>query len=576
MSVFDTSIGAEEFGYGLDVAGLDMASLNDALRAVITDALTDPVRMMTWSTQVALADQAAGMNMLRRLMSESVDAAVTPAAGDKRFIDAAWQKNPMLAGMLESYLVRARAALALVESSRLPDSTRHKARFALQMLTDAVAPSNLPWVNPTVVKEAVDTGGGSLMRGMKNYLEDVASNEGKPRQVDRSSFHLGKNIAATPGRIVFQNELIELIAYEPQTPLVHAIPLLCSPPWINKYYIMDLAPNRSFIEWAIRHGHQTFAISYRNPDASMAKLLMDDYLRLGLLAALEAIEEITGSPQTNIAALCLGGTMTLVLLAYLAALGQGERVAAATVTNTLVDFSEPGDLGVFTDEATIARLEAGMSKRGFLESDQMAGAFDWMRANDLVWSYVVNNWFMGKQPPAFDILSWNADSTRMPAAMHSQYLRTCYLNNAIVRPNAVTIAGAPIDLGAIRTPLYVLGAEGDHIAPWRSSYKTIQHVGSRDMRYTLSNAGHIAGIVNPANNPKAWHRTKDRALASESADAWFASSERVTGRWWEDWAPWAETHGGDLVPAYELPPGDPAPGRYVRDEADRPEATDGG
>ncbi|MFN2460179.1 MAG: PHA/PHB synthase family protein [Candidatus Velthaea sp.] len=562
----DAPMAAEEIGYGLDVAGLDMASLGDALRAVVAEALADPARMMTWATDVSSADQVIGANMLRRFMQETVEPFVSPAAGDKRFTDAAWTANPFLSSMLEGYLVRARAALALVEGSRLPDVTRRKAKFALTMLTDALAPSNVPWMNPTVVKEAFDTGGASLMRGMQNYLEDVRTNGGKPRQVSTGGFELGKNIAATPGRVVFRNELIELIAYEPQSATVHAVPLLCSPPWINKYYIMDLAPNRSFIEWAVRHGHQTFAISYRNPDASMADFGMDEYLRHGILAALSTVERITGSPQTNLAALCLGGTIALILLAYLAAKGESERIGAATLTNTLADFSAPGDFGVFTDEATIERLERGMNERGYLDANQMSGTFDWMRANDLIWSYVVNNWFMGRRPPAFDILSWNADSTRMPAKMHSQYLRACYLHNALLVPGSFRIDGTPIDLGAIRTPLYVLGAEADHIAPWRTSYTTVRVVGGDDVKYTLTNAGHIAGIVNPTNNPKAWHRTKERAVKTESPDEWFAASEHRSGSWWEDWAPWAAARAGEEVTPYDLPPGEAAPGRYVRNE----------
>lgn len=566
----ETNIAAEEFAYGLDLAGLDMASLVESLRAVVAEAMADPVRMTTWSADVILADQTIGLNMLRRFMNEPVRPVATPNPGDKRFVDSAWSKNPFLAGMLEGYLVRARSALALIDGSQLPLATRRKARFALTMLTDALAPSNVPWVNPGVVKEAIDTGGGSLMRGMQNYLEDVQNNDGKPRQVSAESFALGKNIAATPGRVVFRNELIELIAYEPQTAKVHAVPLLCSPPWINKYYIMDLAPQRSFVEWAIQHGHQTFAMSYRNPDLSMANFRIEDYLQRGLLRALETVEAITGTQTTNIAALCLGGTLTLILLAYLAATGQAGRVNSATLTNTLVDFSEPGEFGVFTDEATIARLEKGMNERGFLDSTQMAGTFDWMRANDLVWSYVINNWFMGRQPPAFDILSWNADSTRMPAAMHSQYLRTCYLHNSIVKPGAFVVGDIPIDLGTIRTPLYVLGAETDHIAPWRSSYATISYVGADDVKYTLSNAGHIAGIVNPSGNPKAWFRTKDRAERSEPADAWFASTERQAGSWWDDWAVWADAHAGEPAAPYPLPAGEAAPGRYVRNEEGPP------
>lgn len=566
----ESPIAAEEFAYGFDVAGLDMASLGESLRAVVAEAMADPARMSTWAADVMLADQTIGMNMLLRFMQEPVVPVATPATGDKRFGDAAWNKNPLLAGMLEGYLVRARAALKLVESTKLPEATRRKAKFALTMLTDAAAPSNIPWVNPSVVKEAYDTGGGSLMRGMQNYLEDKRSHGGKPRQVDSDSFVLGKNLAATPGRVVFRNELIELIAYEPQTPRVHAVPLLCSPPWINKYYIMDLAPQRSFIEWAVRRGHQTFVISYRNPDPSMANYRLDDYLQRSLLTALGTIETLTGSPTTNLFGLCLGGTMCVVLLGYLAAKGESARVNAVTLTNTLVDFRDPGDFAVFTDEATIEKLERGMRDRGFLDSSQMAGTFDWMRANDLVWSYVVNNWFMGKQPPAFDILSWNADSTRMPAAMHSQYLRSFYLKNQLVHPGEFVVADTPIDLRTVRTPLYVLGAEADHIAPWRSTYATVANIGSTEVKYTLTNSGHIAGIVNPVGNPKSWFRTKPNAVASETADQWFESAEKQAGSWWEDWAVWEAAHGGDMVVPYELPAGENGPGHYVRNEEGPP------
>ncbi len=559
------TIPPEDLRYGLDVTGLDPAGLGDALTSVMAEAAADPMRMMLWTSQMAIAQQTAGLNLMRRLAEGSSAAHASPASADKRFSDAGWKRNPFLLGMAETYLEQSRAAMALVESSRLPEATRRKARFAMQLLTDALAPSNVPWVNPVVVREAMETGGASLVRGMEQFTRDLRDNGGMPRQTDAGAFTVGVDIAATPGRVVFRNELIELIAYEPQTAKAHAIPLLCSPPWINKYYVMDLAPNRSFIEWAVRHGHATFAISYRNPDASMAAFGIDDYLRFGLLAALDAVERITGSKQTNLAALCLGGTLSLIVLAYLAARGEGERIASATLTNTMIDFREPGDLGVFADEATIARLEARMHERGFLEAHEMARTFDWLRSNDLIWSSVVNNWFLGKQPPAFDILAWNADSTRMPATMHSQYLRSCYLHNAIAQGN-FTVAGVPIDLGRIRTPLYVLAAENDHIAPWRSAYRTIELVGSSDLRFTLSSAGHIAGIVNPPGNAKSVHWTTERADPAHGADAWRANAERRPGTWWEDWAVWADAHAGPLVTPPDLPHGEAAPGHYVRNE----------
>jgi polyhydroxyalkanoate synthase len=561
MMTADLTMAPEDLQYGLDVTGLDPASLGDALRAVIADAMSDPTRMALWTANLALAQQQMGLNFLRRLGGEGVTA---PSNGDKRFADTAWKENPLLATAVEDYFNRAKAAMELVETSRLPEATKRKARFAMQLLCDALSPSNVPWMNPSVVKEAMNTGGASLLRGMQNFMQDVQENRGMPKQVDSSGHKLGVNLAATPGRVVFRNDLIELLAYEPQTARVHDVPLLCSPPWINKYYIMDLAPGRSFVEWAVRQGHQTFMISYRNPDATMRGLLMDDYLQEGLLAALDAVENITGTKKTNIAALCLGGTLALIFLAYLAAHGQAERINGATLTNALIDFEEPGDLGVFTDETTISRLEKRMNERGFLDSSEMSGTFDWMRSNDLIWSYVVNNWFMGKNPPAFDILTWNGDSTRMPAAMHSQYLRACYLHNLIVKPGAFVISETPIDVGKIQTPLYVLGAQADHIAPWRSTYRTINLVSSSDVKYTLTNSGHIAGIVNPPGNAKSFHWTKPQAQREQTPEEWLVSAQRVPDSWWNDWAAWAQEHAGEMRTPYDLPAGDPAPGSYVR------------
>ena len=561
------NIAPEELKYGIDITGLDPASLSDAVRAVVADVMMDPIRMSTWLTGFVLAEQNVGLNMLRRLGGESPNG--SPFPGDKRFAEPEWRENPMLAGLLEDYKARTDAAMSLIDSARLPEATRRKARFAMQLMNDAYAPSNIPWLNPGVVKEATETQGQSLVRGMQTFLDDLANNNGYPRQVDRSGFELGRNLAATPGRVVMRNELIELIAYDPQTPKVHEVPLLCSPPWINKYYIMDLAPGRSFVEWAVKHGHQTFMISYRNPDVNLSHLTMDDYLRDGVLAALDAVQEITGAPKVNVAALCLGGTLAMIVLAYLAAHDQGDRVVSTTLTNTLVDFGSPGDLGIFTDEDTIARLEKKMHERGYLESAEMARTFDWMRSSDLIWSYVINNWFKGKKPPAFDILSWNNDSTRMPVAMHSQYLRACYLHNSIVKPNAFVIGDTPIDLGKITTPLYVLGAENDHIAPWRATYQTTQYV-SGPSKYVLTNSGHIAGIVNPPGGKKTCHYTKPQALRGESADAWLETADRHNGSWWEDWAPWAEGHGGTMREPYALPDGERAPGLYVLNEEGPP------
>jgi len=563
------SVPLEEFSYGLDMSGADPAALNDALRAVTIDVMSDPLRMGMLMNGLMLAEQGVAMNTLRRMQGENPPP-IASAAGDKRFSDPAWTSNPFLISMVEEYLVRRQHAQQLVESSRLPEATKRKARFAMNMLMDSLSPSNLPWLNPAVIKEAIDTGGTSLANGMAQFLDDVQNNGGYPRQVDTSSFVLGENMAATKGEIVFRNELIELIAYYPQTETVYERPMLMMPPWINKYYIMDLAPGRSFVEWAVQHGHQTFMISYRNPDESMRDYTMDTYLERGPLAALDAVQRLTGAPQVDLAALCLGGTMAVLLLAYLAAKGDAERISSLTVTNTIVDFTSPGDLAVFTDEAAIAKLEKKMNERGYLESSEMAGTFNWMRANDLIWSYVVSNWYMGKKPPAFDILAWNGDSTRMPAAMHSQYLRACYLHNLLVVPNAFVLNGVPIDLGKIETPMYVLGAESDHIAPWRTTYMTSQYVGG-DVKYTRTNSGHVAGICNPPGNKKACYWTTDHTEPGESPDRWLERSTKHQGSWWEDWAAWADAHGGAQRAPYTLPHSDePAPGRYVRNESAQP------
>jgi polyhydroxyalkanoate synthase subunit PhaC len=563
------SVPLEEFSYGLDLSGADPASLNDALRAVALDVMSDPVRMGTLVSSMMLAQQSVALNAMRRLQGENPPP-LAEIAADKRFSDPAWTGNPFLLSMVEEYLLRRQYAQQMVESSRLPDATKRKARFAMNMMMDALAPSNLPWLNPSVVKEAMNTGGESLVKGLTEMLDDIQNNGGYPKQVDSSSFTLGENLAATPGEVVFRNELFELIAYTPQTETVYERPLLMSPPWINKFYIMDLAPGRSFVEWAVSRGHQVFMMSYRNPDASMRDYTMDTYFTQGLLTALDVVQKLTGAPQVNLASLCLGGTMSTLLLAYLAAKEEEHRIGAVTLTNTIVDFAEPGDLGVFTDETTISRLEKQMQETGYLESSEMAHTFDWMRANDLIWSYVVSNWYMGKKPPAFDILTWNADSTRMPAAMHSQYLRACYLYNLLVVPNAFVLDGVQIDLGEITTPMYILGAEADHIAPWRTSFATSQFVGG-SVKYTRTNSGHIAGICNPPGNPKSCFWTNDQVEPGETPDTWLARAKKHQGSWWEDWAGWADAHGGTRRAPFSLPTSnEPAPGRYVRNETAEP------
>ncbi len=349
--------------------------------------------------------------------------------------------------------------------------TAQKAAMALSLLTDTLSPTNFLPTNPAALQRAFDTAGGSLVKGARNFVDDVRNNGGKPRQVDSSGFEVGVNMACTPSKVVYRNDLMELLQYEPQTEQVHATPLLCSPPWINKYYVMDLAPDRSFIEWAVKQGRTVFAISYKNPSAEMSGTTMDDYLLHGPQTALDVIEEITGAETIDIVGLCLGGAMTAITAAYLTQQGD-SRVGTLTLLNTMLDYAEPGALSMFTDERTVEKLEKKMLKAGTLEGETMAGTFDILRANDLIFNYVVSNWLMGQDPPAFDILAWNADSTRMPAAMHAFYLRNFYVENNIPA-GKLELGGAAIDLSVIKNPTYIVSAINDHIVPWQSAYKTV-------------------------------------------------------------------------------------------------------
>jgi polyhydroxyalkanoate synthase len=460
---------------------------------------------------------------------------------DRRFADPAWTDNPAFFSIRQAYLAVRRLSQDLVDSADLDQATAAKARMAVDLLLDAAAPTNFLPTNPAALKRAFDTAGASLVRGARHFVDDLLNNGGRPRQVDTSPFELGQNLAATPAKVVYRNELMELLQYEPQTPQVHAAPLLCSPPWINKYYVMDLAPGRSFIEWAVRHNRTVFAISYKNPGPEMSGVTMDDYLVHGPHDALNVIQEITGAETVDIVGLCLGGALTAITDAYLTAVGD-SRIGTLTLLNTLLDYSEPGALGLFTDEATVSRLEKQMAGSGQLEGKSMAGTFDLMRANDLIFNYVVSNWLMGQDPPAFDILAWNADSTRMPAAMHSFYLRNFYVENRLPK-GTLEIAGQRIDLGEIKRSTYVVSAENDHIVPWRSAYAATRLL-SGPVRFILSSGGHIAGIVNPPG-PKGWYLTGDDLPASP--EEWRKTTVRHGGSWWEDWAVWSAENAGEMI-----------------------------
>ena len=503
-----------------------------------------------------------------KALGQPADPVVEPKKGDKRFAAEAWTDSFLFEYIKQFYLLTARhihAAMAGVED--LDPATAKKVDFYTRQYIDAFSPTNFALTNPQVLAETVRTGGMNLLKGLKNLLADLE--HGSIRMTDVKTFKLGENLAMTKGQVVYQNELMQLLQYEPTTPVVHKRPLLIVPPWINKYYILDLRDNNSLIKWLVDQGHTTFVISWVNPDEKLAEKNFEDYLADGTLAALDRITEATGEKAVNAIGYCLGGTLLASTLGYLAARGSA-RIASATFLTTMIDFSEPGELGVFIDEQSVANLEGQMEARGYLEAREMAATFNLLRANDLIWSFFINNYLLGKEPPTFDLLYWNSDSTRMPASMHSFYLRNMYQENLLCVPGAITLKGAPIDITKIDVPAYFLSTAEDHIAPWRSTYAGARLM-SGPVRFVLGQAGHTAGVVNPPSTGKYDHWVGSGSDLPEDPDQWFSLAEQQAGSWWNDWRSWIETRSEEKVPADARIPGagrlkalERAPGSYAR------------
>ena len=545
------------------IARLDPADFGQSVLSVLARAAAHPAEVAGAYLRFGAAMARMGPAAVGRWLGSDPEPPVPVDDRDRRFADPSWEDNPGYFALRQAYLAARRLGEDLLTAGHGDSLADQKAQLAVGLAFDALAPTNFLATNPAALKRAFETGGASLFAGARNLLDDLAHNGGRPRQVDRAPFELGRNLAATPGRVVFRNELMELIQYAPQGKRVRSVPLLASPPWINKYYVMDLAPGRSFIEWAVQHRRTVFAISYRNPDASMSGVTLDDYLIHGPRTALDVISDITGSPAIDIVGLCLGGALTAMLAAYLTESGD-DRIGSITLLNTLLDYSEPGVLGAFADEQTISRLEKEMARTGVMEGSQMAVTFDVLRANDLIFNYVVSNWLMGQSPPAFDILAWNADATRLPAAMHSFYLRSLYAQNQLAN-GELELAGQRLSLSDVKSDTYIVGAVNDHIVPWPSSYKATGLLGG-SVRYVLSSGGHIAGIVNPPG-PKAWYQAGEHY--PQNAAQWRAAAEKHGGSWWEDWAAWADARAGRLISPPPMgsenhPPLSDAPGDYIR------------
>jgi polyhydroxyalkanoate synthase len=490
---------------------------------------------------------------------------LAPEKGDRRFADPAWTQHPGFRRTMQSYLLMTSTLQKMVEDAELDFKNERRALYALELLTDSLAPTNNFWSNPAAMKRAFDTAGISVVRGLRNLVNDVRTNGGMPSMVDKRPFEVGRNIAVSPGAVVYRDEVIELIQYTPTTETVYERPLVMIPPQINKYYILDLAPGRSFVEYAVSQGVPFFAISWRNPTAEHRDWDMDTYAQACLTAA-EVASEITGSDDCNLFGACAGGITMALLLGHLARRGS-DLVNAATFVVTIMDTEVPSMVGMFASPSTIEYAIRRSRKKGYLDGADMARIFAWLRPNDLVWNYWVNNYLMGNDPPAFDILFWNSDNTRLPAGLHADFLEL-FKGNPLREPGAIEVLGTPIDLWQVRIPTYVLGGMTDHIVPWRSAYGATQVLGGPS-QFVLSSSGHIQSLVNPPGNPKASYRID--GPNTPDPESWLQGSTEVRGSWWEHWAAWIGQQSGKRVAAAarlgsdRYPAMEAAPGRYVHE-----------
>jgi polyhydroxyalkanoate synthase subunit PhaC len=530
--------------------------------------LSDPQRTVELQTSLGKAYLDLWASAVKRLAGETVAPVAAPSPSDKRFSDPEWSQNQYFDFLKQAYLLTARWADKLVtDAANLDPHTRQKAEFYVRQITNAVAPTNFVLTNPELLRETLTSNADNLVRGMHMLAEDIQRGGGhlKIRQSDSSMFEVGRNLAITPGKVIFQNELMQLIQYAPSTETVLKRPVLIVPPWINKFYVLDLTPEKSFIKWCVDQGLTVFCISWVNPDERLAQKTFDDYVREGPLAALDAIKQVTGEDKVHAIGYCVGGTLLAITLAAMAARGD-ERIISSTLFAAQVDFTYAGDLKVFVDEEQVAALEKRMSERGYLDSRSMATVFNMLRSNDLLWPYVINNYLKGKAPFPFDLLYWNSDATRMPAANHSFYLRNCYLDNKLAK-GKMMLGETPIDLKAIKIPIYNLATREDHIAPAKSAMFSSKFFGG-DVRFVVAGSGHIAGVINPPakNKYQYWTGPKPR---NADIDGWLAKAKEHPGSWWRDWLVWITKQNPTEVPARIPGSGalkaiEDAPGNYVK------------
>ena len=550
----------------------DPLNIGNAFMEMTQRMMTNPHKMVEanmhlWQDYMRLWQSTAS-----KMMGQESAPVVEPARDDRRFKGEAWE-NDVFDYIKQSYLLTSNWMENTVgDVEGLGKKTQKKVESFTKQYVDALSPSNFVMTNPEVLQATVESHGENLINGLRNLLEDMERGGGKLdiKMTDADAFEVGKNVATTPGKVVFRNDLMELIQYTPTTEKVNKTPLLICPPWINKFYILDLREKNSFIKWAVEQGNTVFIISWVNPDRELAMKTFADYMHEGPLAAIDAIKKATGEEQVNAIGYCIGGTLLATALAYMAA-KKIDSVKSATFFTTMVDFEDAGDLGVFIDDTSLKNLEDKMNSRGYLEGNEMASTFNMMKANDLVWSFVVNNYLLGKDPFPFDLLFWNSDSTRMPAAMHSFYLRNMYLDNKLVEPGGIEIDGIKLDLRKIKVPTYIISTREDHIAPWLATYKATQ-LYKGPIRFVLSASGHIAGVVNPPAGGKYCYWINDKTPADPNA--WLEGAVQHEGSWWPDWDTWVKAQSDKtLVDARQ--PGDgklkalcDAPGTYVNMKAE--------
>jgi len=533
--------------------------------------LTDPQRSLELQARLGTAYLDLWAAAVKRLSGEAVPPVVAPAVNDKRFADPEWSSNQFFDFLKQAYLLTTRWAREIIDDAEgLDPHVKQKAEFYVRQISNALSPSNFVLTNPELLRETLSSNAENLVRGMHMLAEDIAAGGGdlRIRQSDASMFEVGRNLAVTPGKVIFQNEIMQLIQYAPSTPTVLKKPLLIVPPWINKYYVLDLTPDKSFIKWCVDQGITVFCVSWVNPDAHLAQKSWEDYIREGPLAALEAIKLATGEDEVHTIGYCVGGTLLAIALAAMAAWGD-RRIVSATFFAAQVDFTYAGDLKVFVDEDQLKVVEQRMAERGYLEGKAMVTVFNLLRSNDLIWPYIVNNYLKGKAPFPFDLLYWNSDATRLPAANHSFYLRNCYLDNRITK-GEVKIGDTPIDLKAVKIPIYNLATREDHIAPAKSVLLGSKYFGG-PVKYVLAGSGHIAGVVNPPDKHKYqyWTGPKPR---SANLEGWLAKATEHPGSWWPDWLAWLKAQDPSEVPARtpgdgKLTPLEDAPGSYVKVQA---------